>query len=89
MKANHEKLDEAILLAIAAGSSPHWTLHVNLLAREISQHKSQRLIERRMQAMRKAGRIVWLTKREAVGHRAIPGWNVWPLLVPSREGVAA
>lgn len=76
MSDQYQELDQRIIAAIQAGSNPLYNRHANNEAIRLAKASGReefRVIDGRLQAMRKAGKIRHLTKAEGNG---TAGWRV-------------
>ena len=75
--SHYENLDGLIIAAIKAHRNPIYAAEVNTEAEalaEATKREAFRVIDGRLQALRKAGRILWLTKAQAPG--GLGGWHI-------------
>lgn len=77
--SKYEALDAAIIDTIDQGMSPLYCYRPLMFAEQIANEEGRqgfRVIDCRVQALRKAGRIQWLSKKDASAMGRNPGWNV-------------
>lgn len=86
--SKYENLDQALIAVIEGGGDPLYSMHVNRIAVPLANEGNReifRVIDGRLQALRKSGRLQWSSKRDAELQGVKPGWRV----VPSTEKEAA